>query len=279
MTSKQTWLTIVLGLALVGVSFSQPGFAQSADEFKALRSEIQGLRETQNLRNDVQAVKDSQAAMQRDLQEIKNLLQQPARQAPAAAGAPAQPQNIVITTDGNAYKGNKDAKFALVEFTDYQCPFCSRHVKDTFPEIDKDYIKTGKIKYIVREMPLESIHPLAFKAAEAAQCAGEQGKYWELHDRFFADQKTLGANDMPKHAEALGLDAAKFQACISSGKFATLVRRDMADAQKAGITGTPSFFLGVTQPDGSVKVVNTLKGAQPIAAFRSAIDGMLAAQP
>lgn len=258
---------------------SYVALGQSADELKALRNDIQGLRETQALRNDIQALKDAQAGVLKELQEIKSLLQARPVAAAGSGAAPTQAQNIVLTTEGSAFKGNKDAKVTLIEFTDYQCPFCSRYTKDTFPEIDKEYIKSGKIRYVLREFPLESIHPLAFKAAEAAHCAGEQGKYWEIHDRFFADQKSIGAKDLPTHAQALGLDVSKFQACLDSGRHAKTVRKDMADGQLAGATGTPTFFVGITQPNGSVKVVNTLKGAQPFFPFKVALDNVIASNP
>jgi protein-disulfide isomerase len=132
---------------------------------------------------------------------------------------------------------------------------------------------------VVRDYPLESIHPQAFKAAEAAHCANEQGKYWEMHDRLFANQKALGIKDLPQHAQALGLDEAKFQQCLDSGKYAARIRKDLTDGQRAGITGTPGFFLGVTDPNGTeIKAVRVIKGAQPFAAFQAAIDSLLAEQ-
>jgi protein-disulfide isomerase len=179
---------------------------------------------------------------------------------------------------GGQLKGDNKAKLTLVEFTDYQCPFCSRYARDTYPEIMKEYVNTGKVKYVVREFPLESIHPQAFKASEAALCAGEQRKYFDMHDKLFSDQKALAPADLPKHAETLGLDVGKFQECLTSGKHAKAIRKDMADGQKAGVTGTPSFFIGVEQPNGSFKVLNVLKGAQPYAAFKDALDSSLAQQ-
>jgi protein-disulfide isomerase len=147
------------------------------------------------------------------------------------------------------------------------------------PQIEREYIQTGKVKYVVRDFPLESIHRNAFKAAEAARCAGEQGKYWEMHARLFANQQTLGPKDLPQHAQALGLDTPKFQGCLDSGNYATAIRKDLAEGQKAGVTGTPGFFLGVTDPnDQKVKVSRVLKGAQPYAAFKDAIDSLLSSQ-
>lgn len=126
-------------------------------------------------------------------------------------------------------------------------------------------------------MPLESIHKLAFKAAEAANCAGEQDKYWEMHDRLFANQKALEPWDL--HAEAIGLDVAKFEECLNSGKYANEIRRDMGEARKAGVTGTPTFFLAATDPASSkIKTVTRISGAQPFAAFKAEIDQLLEAQ-
>ena len=128
------------------------------------------------------------------------------------------------------------------------------------------------------DLPLESIHKLAFKAAEAANCAGEQGKYWEMHDRLFANQKTL--EPWKAHAEAVGLDVSKFEGCLNAGKQAEEIRKDMAEAQKAGVTGTPLFFLAYTDTSSSkVKTVVRLSGAQPFSAFKAHIDKLLAEQP
>jgi protein-disulfide isomerase len=146
------------------------------------------------------------------------------------------------------------------------------------PQLQRDYIDTGKLRYVSRDFPLESIHPQAFKAAEAGHCAGEQKAFWPMYTRLFAHQRALGPGDLPGHAQALGLDVPAFERCLASEKYAPRIRQDLADGQKAGVTGTPSFFLGVIQPDGSrVKVVRVLKGAQPYAAFKEAIDSLLAA--
>lgn len=145
--------------------------------------------------------------------------------------------------------------------------------------MEQDYIKTGKVKYVTLDFPLESIHKNAFKAAEAAHCAGAQGKYWEMHARLFANQGALGPNDLPSHAEALGLDKTAFQTCLESGRYAGAIRKMLADGQQAGVTGTPAFFFGVTEPnDSKVKSLRQLKGAQPYAAFQAAIDALLAEQ-
>jgi hypothetical protein len=123
-------------------------------------------------------------------------------------------------------------------------------------------------------MPLESIHKLAFKAAEAARCAGEQGKYWEMHDRLFENQKAL--EPWRAHAEAVGLSVAAFEDCVGSGKHAAGIRRDMGEARKVGVTGTPAFMLAKTEPGSStVRVLAALSGAKAFGDFKAEIDRLL----
>ena len=137
----------------------------------------------------------------------------------------------------------------------------------------------GKIKFVLRDFPLESIHKNAFKAAEATRCAQDQGKFWEMHERLFANQQTIGPDDLLGHAKALGLDEEGFKKCLDEGTYAAAIRKDVAEGQKAGVTGTPAFFLGVVDgTDGKVKVVQSLKGAQAYGGFKAAIDSVLAEQ-
>lgn len=127
-----------------------------------------------------------------------------------------------------------------------------------------------------KDLPLESIHPQAFKAAEAAHCAGDQGKFWQMHDLLFANMKALRPDDLSKYAKTEGLDMSKFQQCLDSGKYAGEIRSDMSEVQKAGISGTPAFLLGFIEQDGKVKAVKKISGAQPYAVFKDAIDSLLA---
>jgi len=255
------FVAVMIGWTLF---FSASGFSQGSSELNELKREIDAL-------------KAGQSAIQKDLQTLIEMLKP--RQAPAVAAGPTPENPTIVSIEGGATKGNKDAKVTLVEFTDYQCPFCSRHFRDTMPQIDNDYVKTGKIRYVLREFPLESIHPLAFKAAEAANCSGEQGKYWEMHDRLFANQNALAAEQLPGHAKAVGLNGQKFKTCLDSGKYAAKLRKDLADAQKAGVNGTPTFFIGLSDSKGfEIKAVRKITGAQNYAAFKDAIDTLLAPQ-
>ena len=218
------------------------------------------------------AVLDTLRAMQKELQEIKALLAA-RQQAPPAAPAGAQ-QSVTLELSNRPFRGHKNAPITIVEITDYQCPFCSRHALQTLPQIEKEYIAAGKVKYYVLDLPLESIHRDAFKAAVAVRCAGEQGKYWEMHDRLFANQQTL--NQWEAHAAAVGLDAARFGACMASDKYAADVRKDIGQTQVAGVTGTPGFYFGTTEANGSkVKTVKFVNGARPFTALKAEIDALL----
>jgi protein-disulfide isomerase len=132
----------------------------------------------------------------------------------------------------------------------------------------------------VRDLPLQSIHPHAFMAAEAARCARDDGRYWEMHERLFSNQQSLAAGELAAHARAVGLAAPRFTGCLESRKHAGGVRRDLEEALRMGLTSTPTFLLGLVEPGGThVRATRKIVGAQPYAAFREAIDALLAEDP
>jgi len=195
---------------------------------------------------------------------------------PAFAQTSDVTNEVLINLEGAPSLGEKSAKVTIVEFSDYQCPLSSRYFNLTMRELVKDYVSGGKVSYVFRDFPIESIHPLALKAAEGAHCAGEQGKYWELHDRLLRNQTAIGAEFLPLHGEMLKLDMTQFRECVDSGKYAALVRQSVAEAKKAGLRGTPGFFLGFTDPKSAkLKAVIYIDGAQPYETFRTAIDRLL----
>jgi protein-disulfide isomerase len=241
------------------ILFPAAGWSQSQstnDELKALHKEVEQLRQ-------------GQEAMQKDITAIKErLIPKPP---PPFKGAD-------VPLSGDAIMGSKDAKVTMVEFTDYQCPFCGRNFHQTWPQIVKNYVATGKVRYVLHDYPLVQLHPNAFNAAVAARCAGEQGKYWPMHDKLFSNQTALDAKNLPDYAKQIGLDVNQFQSCLDTGTEAANVRADMAAGQKLGVTGTPGFFLGLTDPkDPSVlKAAKMISGAQPYTVFKETIDGLLA---
>jgi len=176
-----------------------------------------------------------------------------------------QPTVVAVSADDDAVKGDADAPITIIEFSDFQCPFCSRFYTDTLGQIEKDYIDTGKAKLVFRDFPL-SFHPEAQPAALAAECGKEQGKFWEFHDAIFENQGSIGADLYQKIAKDNGLDMAKFNDCISTEKYKSEIQKDFTDGSAAGVSGTPTFFIN------GVKLV----GAQPYQNIKAIIDQELA---
>jgi len=174
--------------------------------------------------------------------------------------------------------GDANSNLVLVEYTDFQCPFCKRHYDQTYPSLKKDYIDTKKIAFISKDFPLD-FHPSAQKSAEAGQCALEQGKYWEMHDKMFAVStsggETLLVANLKQYAKDLGLDSAKFDSCLDSGKFAGAVTASAATGQTVGVTGTPGFFVGTKSGTNKVKGF-LIPGAYPYANFDTILKDIAA---
>jgi protein-disulfide isomerase len=248
---------VPLELALVILLGAAPGFAQSVDE---------------GLRKDIEALKQGQAEIRKELQELKDLLR--ARLTPRPASA--VPENLVLTVAGAPLMGDRNAKVTLFDFSDYQCPFCRRHVQQTLPEIVKDYVRTGKVRYVFRDFPIASLHPKAHKLHEAAYCAGEQDKYWEMHARLFENPQGAELKDLVGHAQALALDVPRFEGCVASEKYVSKVRQGVTDGQSAGVNGTPTFFVGLTDVnDARVKPSQVIRGAQAYPVFKQILETLL----
>lgn len=267
-------LRTILGIVLLTIFNTQAGFAQPKEAIESLTSELERQRSLmESLQLEINQLQDRQAAIQKEIEEIKKRL--PGWSPPPIAEA----KDVVLSVGDGPFKGDKNAKLTLIEFSDYQCPFCAQHFRETLPQIERDYIKTGKVKYVFRDFPIVSIHREAFKAAEAARCADDEGKYWEMHDRLFTSQSALGFKDLSLHAQAIGLDSEKFDRCLIPGKYASKIQKDIAEGLKAGVKGTPTFFLGITDPnDTKVKSLRVIRGAEPYTVFNEAIDKLLSSE-
>ena len=208
------------------------------------------------------------------IQEIKKQGVTP--QVAQQATPPLQPQIIHVSIGDDPVKGDFNAPITVVEFSDFQCPFCARFHEQTLPQLQKEYIDTGKIKLVFRDMPL-SFHANAMSAAVASECANEQGKFWQYHDVLFTNQaqwQSIESGEITKtfsqYATDLGIETASFEACLGSQGIADEINKDMRDAAQYGVSGTPTFFIG-TEKDGFVKLV----GAQPFEAFKNTIEKQL----
>lgn len=171
-------------------------------------------------------------------------------------------QYNIVTTD-DPYKGSVDAKIVIVEFSDFQCPFCLQ----SFPIVKQVISKYGdQIKFIYRDLPNSSIHPEAQIAAEAGECAHAQGKFWEMHDQIFINQNNLTSDALKGYAQGIGLDTNLFNTCLDEGTYTAEVGEDYSDAIRAGVTGTPTFFINDKRIDGVIS----------FEAFEAIIDQLVA---
>ena len=201
-----------------------------------------------------------------------------------------QPETSLVKIDiSNAnVLGDENAPLTLVEFSDFQCPFCSRFYEQTLPQVLENYVDSGKVKLVYKHLPL-SFHQYAQISAEASECAAEQEKFWELHDKIFENQGLLSEASLKQGAVDIGLDADEFNTCLDSGKYTEKVNADFAQATSVGAGGTPTFFIGksngesiesVSCPSGVSICGNAdtgfmIIGAQPFTSFKQSIDSML----
>jgi protein-disulfide isomerase len=199
---------LLSSIAVASMLFAGPVLARTADEIKAPKEEVAAMRE-------------GQEEMQKDLDEIKKLLQQGARPSAAPSAQAFRPSTIELGEIQS--RGEQDAPVTLIEYSDYHCPYCRRHATTVMPSIIENYVNTGKVRFIMREYPIDRLHPRARTASEAALCACKQGQYWGMHDALFADQKATSDDDFRRMAADLGLDANAFNACMDGDEFAAQI--------------------------------------------------------
>ncbi len=253
---------------------SFPVFAQqSSDDINDLKQEIQALKQVLTaIRADLQMIRKV------ELPEIKAIVLKRGGGGGGGSGNKQQVRDVdvMVNVTDNPFIGLNSAPLTLVEFSDFQCPFCARHNRNTLPKLDTEYVMTGKLKYVLRDMPL-SIHREARGAAHAAWCANEQGKFWKMHEQMFANQRYLRPGDLVKHAEEIGLDVPAFQACFDSGKYKAKIDASVEEGRKLGLSGTPSFVLGYTEAGGTqVRGMKVIRGALAFELFKDSIDELLA---
>jgi protein-disulfide isomerase len=182
-----------------------------------------------------------------------------------AAPAPA-PDTAKVSGAGFSI-GRDEAPLTLVEFADYQCPFCRQFNSSVYERLKKDYIDTGKLRFVSRDLPLD-FHSNAMAAANASRCAGDQNKFWEMREMLISHADNLEPEAITNYARTVGLEMNQFRSCVDSGKYQASIQADVSEATAAGITGTPSFVLGKTSKTG-VEGVRMI-GAQPYEVFEKA---------
>ena len=178
-----------------------------------------------------------------------------------------------LIEDNDPVLGSPDAKISIIEFSDFQCPFCARAFEGAITDFkNSDYFKNGEVNLIYKQFPLNSIHPYAQGAAEASLCADAQGKFWEYHDTLFTNQAALDTTSLKQYASTLGLNTAEFNSCLDGSDFKSEVSKELAQAASAGGQGTP-FFVIVNTDNGKY---GTISGACPFSEFQKALDATIA---
>ena len=248
---------ILAPLVFTFLACSQPA-AQSSKDAEALRKEIEAL-------------KAQQAETQKSLDEVREFLK-------AATGGRFGAPSLVNSSfdvSGMPSNGRATAPITLIEISDYHCPYCRRHVLQTQPRIYSELVNTGKVRHVFVHYPIAQLHPDAYRSHEAAACANDQGKFWDLHKKLFETPlKTV--EQLTAVAQDAGLDGNALRACLESGKHAQEVQASVERIAKLNVNGTPMFLLGRTAGDSKVTVAKVVEGAQPYEAFKMAVDEILA---
>ena len=186
---------------------------------------------------------------------------------------PLKPPSAPLVIEDAKIRGAQSAEFVMLEFSDFECPFCRRFTRELLPGLERKYVDAGRLAVAFQHFPLPS-HKNALAAAVSAECAGEQGKFWEMHDQLFSNE-SVDALQQARSMQAVNLDADLFAKCAAADGARTRVERAVAQGKALGVRSTPSFFLGIRRSDGSVLVTDTLVGALSQQEFVSAIDSLI----
>jgi protein-disulfide isomerase len=227
-----------------------------------------------SLQAQIDQLQAGQDRLLAELKEIKALLQERTAkvETPVARRAP---DLLTVNVFGEPFKGSPAARVAILEYSDFDCSYCAKYATEIYPLIDHAYLQTGTVKYFFRDYPGPE-HPGAAFKAKVARCAGDQGRFWEAHDRLFRNQKPFDAPGMALFTQDLGLDGARFQACLTSNSYVEAIQRSADSAQRMRLAGTPAFLIGTLSEDGSLlKATKVFLGAESFQAFRDALDGLL----
>lgn len=199
----------------------------------------------------------------------------PAVRAASASAIDLSVPTTPISIEGDEARGSTRASVVLIEYSDFQCPFCARAALNILPEVIKEYVDTGVVLLVFKHLPLQ-FHTQAAGAAAASVCAAQQGKFWEAHDALFADSRRLGEEDLRDSMSRIGVNMASYDSCRKAKTADERVEANRSEAARLGISGTPAFLVGHKIDSGStVRIAATMAGARPIAEFRKVLDSEL----
>jgi len=265
---------LACSLGAAGQSGTQPLSAATATQkphgsVKAVKADTVTINMPEGM------TRDQADSILQELKAIHQLLSNQTDTRTTAAAAPRPSDKVKMSVGQGWYAlGRDDAPVTMVEFTDYQCPYCRRFETANFDQLKKEYIDTGKVRFVSRDLPLD-FHPNAPGAALAARCAGEQGKFWDIREAMMRDTETdLGPASLSTYGEKVNLNMEQFHQCLDQKKYADVIKKDTVDANTLGISGTPSFVIGKTDKNeiAGVRIVGAV--AYPV--FESAINDALA---
>jgi protein-disulfide isomerase len=233
---------------------------------------------TPSLQQQIDELRRGQQQILTELEQIKALLRQNSTRSESTAKL--SPTNALnLNVQGEPFRGASNAPVAVIEYSDFACSFCGRYAREVYPRLEKTYVTTGKVKYYFRDLPAPE-HQGSLALARAARCAGDQGKFWELHDWLFATQGGPESTNVYAQAAAVNVDVDAFQACMTSGKYTDNIRLSVLTARRAGIYGTPAFVLGTVSHNGTVlRATKVLVGSESSEELESALDELVAAVP
>jgi protein-disulfide isomerase len=221
-------------------------------------------------RSDVEQLK-------KEVESLKAAQAQLAKQVGGARQPQPRPMPASIDMTGAPFKGSATSTVALVEFSDYECPYCIRHFTQVMPEIQRNYIDSNKIRYMFRDFPIDELHPQSIRAHVAAHCAVEQGKFWDMHNRLFTKAGSHTPDELSARANEIGLNPSAFAACVAADKYSASIRQSTGFAMSLGASGTPFFVVGKFDPKtNQLTPIKTIPGAYPFTQFQQYIDAALA---
>jgi protein-disulfide isomerase len=169
---------------------------------------------------------------------------------------------------------NGQPRLAIVEFSDFECPFCGQYARETWQDVNRELIQSGQITYVFRHFPLTTIHARALAASEAAECAGEQGHFWEMHRQLFSHQDALNRTDLIRYAAEVGLNLSRFHSCLADDAVKRRIREDQSEGRRLGVTSTPTLLFGEIQSNGSIKLSRKLTSAQPFDLLKRSLESV-----
>jgi len=191
-----------------------------------------------------------------------------------AALAKKSTSQSAVSLEGAQVVGDRSAKVGIIEFTDFECPFCKAFATETLPRLQTEYVQTGKVLLAFRFLPLQTLHPQALSAAQAGACAAQQGRFWAMHDSLFARPRSGGSQVTAADAERMGLNGLAFDECMKTGT-PTVISNDLSQAKTLRITGTPTFLIGTVSGDGTIRVAGRASRAVSFDEFKKALDKLL----